>query len=52
MKERHIKCFGNRLYIKEFKRSWWRRWEIEKREILPILYERMSNGGYHIYISE
>ena len=52
-KERYIKCYGNRFYIKEIKRSWWRRWEIEKTgRIVPNLYERLPGGAYDLFINE
>ena len=52
-KERYIKCYGNRFYIKEIKRSWWRKWEIEKTGgIVPNLYERLPGGAYDLFINE
>ena len=51
MKTRFTKCFGAYYYVKEVKKHWWSRWEIEKEAgLLPVLYKRYYDNGKACYI--
>lgn len=51
MKTRFTKCFGAYYYVKEVKKHWWSRWEVEKEAgLLPVLYKRYYDNGRACYI--
>ncbi len=43
MKEKYTKLYGLDYYIKERKKHWWSRWEIERFcSLLPYVYVRQK----------
>lgn len=48
MKTRYTKTYALDYYIKETKRHWWSRWEMERMVMLPLLYYRHEGKFYPI----
>ena len=41
----YVTCLGTSLYIKQVKKHWWSRWEVETTGLFPVLYIR-GDGKY------
>ena len=39
MKDKFTRCYQSPFYVREVKKSWLHRWEIERIGLFPVLYK-------------